>query len=1137
MWSRVLRSRLPTAPVRGARRALLLPLRAPLLVTAGGARSGVPLRSCGAASQHWFATASTQAEEEEAPAAKDAWTLAREEELSWPENYELRAMTEDEAYVEQTELETEVYRKAIEKYKDTIKQVLQGTDKPVKDQDNPQAIHSLLLRWYEPLSASIHTEQTNITDGTSGRDRKVYGPYLLELSPEELAVIVLHEFVNMVLVETDGVRVVRAATRVGRAVEAAVLMKRLKDATRDKDKRDKQLREELENKKKAPEKWWNNEVDDHDTTTNKNKMRLWKQETDGRYVSSAADGEPFKPTVVSRADFNAWAEKSKDLHYSTEGGKVDHPRRLVQHYKGGKDWFELKMLRRNRDKSSLDFGQLASDDQPEGYADVQMLLKKNGAVMGGDNDGEEEEDEQPVRRKGPSAYNTEYKYLLDKVQDGKHGHGRIAKEARTRLEKISLEEQETAAAAQKEAVAASTSTKSALEMHARLRERKSEPEWDLRTAVKVGAALLAKVLQTAKITYRPPPVKDADGVEKPTSAQEVFAFKHVYTSDKSRRYGTLKAHDHVFTLVVSGGSGTENDSIADKADAKFMPMVIQPRPWKGVDQGGYLHLPTKVMRTRGEREQLEALRAAGDMPELFEGLNALGKVPWQINRKIFDVATFLYDQGGDVAGLPSVKDLNIPKKPAKFEDVKMTDLEEDEKAELSAFVRMQARINQTNRELHSMRCDTKLKLEVASRMKEFESIYFPYNIDFRGRSYPIPPNLNHLGSDMCRGLLQFSEEKPLGEGGLHWLKVHLANLVGNDKISFQDRAAWIDDQMDHVRDSATFPISGSRWWTGADSPFQALATCTDLINALDSPDPTKYMSRLPVHMDGSCNGLQHYAALGRDERGGMEVNLLPTDKPQDVYTGVANLVIAKIEEDKTYSKWDEMTEKERNKVNNMRDEELKEMELARIERQSAQVRKFAHMLDGHITRKVVKQTVMTSVYGVTFVGARKQIQARLEERLITPNTPTTEEAEKEMYALANYVARTTLDQMNLLFKGAREIMVRTAYACQPQCTRMLLTFAIVFLLQAWLGDCADRVSKAPKDGGGNQCMAWITPFGMPIIQVRAKLSKPAALPNTHSPPLTNHTVRIPSPIVQHRPRRCARFCSTSCLQRTATSRR
>lgn len=33
-----------------------------------------------------------------------------------------------------------------------------------------------------------------------------------------------------------------------------------------------------------------------------------------------------------------------------------------------------------------------------------------------------------------------------------------------------------------------------------------------------------------------------------------------------------------------------------------------------------------------------------------------------------------------------------------------------------------------------------------------------------------------------------------------------------------------------------------------------------------------------------------------------------------------------------------------------------------------------------VDRKLVKQTVMTSVYGVTFVGAREQIKRRLEEK-------------------------------------------------------------------------------------------------------------------------------------------------------------
>ena len=45
---------------------------------------------------------------------------------------------------------------------------------------------------------------------------------------------------------------------------------------------------------------------------------------------------------------------------------------------------------------------------------------------------------------------------------------------------------------------------------------------------------------------------------------------------------------------------------------------------------------------------------------------------------------------------------------------------------------------------------------------------------------------------------------------------------------------------------------------------------------------------------GSCNGLQHYAALGLDAKGGAQVNLVPSSKPQDVYSGVCDVVKAKV---------------------------------------------------------------------------------------------------------------------------------------------------------------------------------------------------------------------------------------------------
>jgi len=41
--------------------------------------------------------------------------------------------------------------------------------------------------------------------------------------------------------------------------------------------------------------------------------------------------------------------------------------------------------------------------------------------------------------------------------------------------------------------------------------------------------------------------------------------------------------------------------------------------------------------------------------------------------------------------------------------------------------------------------------------KNVDQIYFPHNMDFRGRVYPIPPHLNHMGADVNRGLLEFAE--------------------------------------------------------------------------------------------------------------------------------------------------------------------------------------------------------------------------------------------------------------------------------------------------------------------------------------------------------------------------------------------
>lgn len=54
-----------------------------------------------------------------------------------------------------------------------------------------------------------------------------------------------------------------------------------------------------------------------------------------------------------------------------------------------------------------------------------------------------------------------------------------------------------------------------------------------------------------------------------------------------------------------------------------------------------------------------------------------------------------------------------------------------------------------------------------------------------------------------------------------------------------------------------------------------------------------------------------------------------------------------------------------------------------------------------VDRKLVKQTVMTSVYGVTYIGAREQIKRRLIERNAISDT-------KELFTAACYAAKVSL---------------------------------------------------------------------------------------------------------------------------------
>jgi DNA-directed RNA polymerase len=179
-------------------------------------------------------------------------------------------------------------------------------------------------------------------------------------------------------------------------------------------------------------------------------------------------------------------------------------------------------------------------------------------------------------------------------------------------------------------------------------------------------------------------------------------------------------------------------------------------------------------------------------------------------------------------------------------------------------------------------------LSLAHKFRDEPAIYFPSHIDFRGRVYSMPAFLNPQGSDMAKSLLTFATGKPLGPRGVEWLAIHVANCFGYDKVPMAERSRWTRLNSHKIEKAANDPL-GYLWWTEADKPFQFLAACLEWRNCLYGGKES-YVCSLPIPVDGTCSGLQHFSALLRDEVCGQHVNLTPGKLPGDIYTEVAKSV-------------------------------------------------------------------------------------------------------------------------------------------------------------------------------------------------------------------------------------------------------
>lgn len=382
------------------------------------------------------------------------------------------------------------------------------------------------------------------------------------------------------------------------------------------------------------------------------------------------------------------------------------------------------------------------------------------------------------------------------------------------------------------------------------------------------------------------------------------------------------------------------------------PTIIPPRPWMtdlGSIQGGYYAtgfpffiVPWKNPRLSDYLKQIN--RSGSCFEQTFRAVNACQETPWRINAKLWTVVwTMLVwrstlDQVGNVV----TDTVAEPLDEARVEAWQLGDDDFDAagnsalaEALRSAgltptsevppgphecpeqwrdwlcsvhFAKRQFRRGRWIRLGPGARLRTATALNIIRDALSRNRVYFPFHADTRGRLYPAAGILNPQGDDLGRSLLEFASGKPLGtDAAVRALAVHGSDKAGTAKIcadlgllpdqtpTLDERYQWVLQKSEDLVRIANAPLDVI-WWRETKEPFRFLAFAfawADYVDrGLDS------VCHLPVHVDGTCNGLQHIAVLTNERKLAEATNVIRSSdnsaRRRDIYSEVRDQVLQRL---------------------------------------------------------------------------------------------------------------------------------------------------------------------------------------------------------------------------------------------------
>ena len=349
------------------------------------------------------------------------------------------------------------------------------------------------------------------------------------------------------------------------------------------------------------------------------------------------------------------------------------------------------------------------------------------------------------------------------------------------------------------------------------------------------------------------------------------------------------------------------------------PTIMSPKDWHTArdgepTMGGYYLLDHPLVKC-GVWKHTNA-DMTGVSQASLDALNHAQSTPWMVNQFVADVALKAVVDEQSLNGLLPLLETRTPTTGLTGSDLR--------------------RAIEDNESLQGQHGEMRRQLGASITLRNRGAFWFPHNFDWRLRMYPLPFDLHPQGNDLSRGLLMFANGVPITKQGIYWLGVYIASLAGNDKLPFNDRMTWTQENHEAIYAAGHEPMD-DLWWTELDEPWQFLAAAREWYLLSNEENPERFITHLPVQQDGSCNGMQHFSMMARDELGAQATNCRPSETLNDLYLQVADRV---------------------------REEMYRDLSNGSSEA-ALWLPKFEDMGQ---RRKIVKRAVMTTPYGVTNRG-------------------------------------------------------------------------------------------------------------------------------------------------------------------------